>query len=190
MKAIVNGRILLPDREETGKALLFDEHIIGLADPGEARNCELIDAAGTYVAPGLIDTHIHGYRGADASDGDVEGLRRMAEQLLENGVTAFLPTTMTVSREELIRAFDTIRAMMTESRNPGFHGAEILGCHAEGPFINPARKGAQAADNICRPDATLMLENKDVVRIMTYAPEMPGAAEMTRAVQEQSRRRL
>ena len=59
MKAIVNGRILLPDREETGKALLFDEKIIGLTDPTEVPCDEIINAGGAYVSPGLIDTHIH-----------------------------------------------------------------------------------------------------------------------------------
>lgn len=186
MKAIVNGRILLPDREETGKALLFDEKIVGLTDPAEVPCDEIINAGGAYVSPGLIDTHIHGYRGADASDGEPDGLRRMAEQLTENGVTAFLPTTMTVSGEEIRKAFRTIRYMKDESRKPGFRGAEILGCHAEGPFINPTRKGAQAEDNICLPDAGMMLEFRDVVRILTFAPEMPGAVRMMDTIRRKS----
>ena len=104
MKAIVNGRILLPDREVTGKALVYDETIAGIADPGGIRADEITDAEGAYVAPGLIDTHIHGYMGDDVSDGNADGLRRMAARLAENGVTAFLPTTMTVPMDQLEEA--------------------------------------------------------------------------------------
>ena len=186
MKAIVNGRILLPDREETGKALLFDERIVGMANPEEVCCDDVIDARGAYVAPGLIDTHIHGYRGEDASDGDAEGLKRMAEFLTENGVTAFLPTTMTVSREQMICALETIRRMMAESRKREFRGAEILGCHAEGPFINPKRKGAQAEKDIRLPDAESILDYDDVIRILTFAPEMPGAADMIARIRQRS----
>ncbi|MGN0779659.1 MAG: amidohydrolase family protein, partial [Aristaeellaceae bacterium] len=97
MKAIINGRILLPDREVMGKALLFNEKIIGVAEEATARRDaqEIIDAQGAYVAPGLVDVHIHGYLGADTSDGDMDGVRRMAAGVLANGVTSFLPTTMT-----------------------------------------------------------------------------------------------
>ena len=98
MKAIVNGRILLADREVSGKALLFDDRIAGVVEETVARREaeEIIDAAGAYVCPGLVDVHIHGYLGADTSDGDMDGVRRMAAGVLANGVTSFLPTTMTV----------------------------------------------------------------------------------------------
>ena len=174
MKAIIHGRILLPDREETGAALLFDGKIRGLSAEPPA-DCEIIDAEGAYVSPGFVDVHIHGYRGADASDGDPEGLRTMARGILRNGVTSFLPTTMTVPWEELERAFDTIRAVMPESREKGFGGAEILGCHAEGPFINPKRKGAQKEEAILPPEAERILRHGDLIRLITLAPEMPGA---------------
>ena len=111
MQAIVNGRVLLPTEEITGQALLFDNVILGLCEQ-PPKNAQIIDAKGCYIAPGLIDTHIHGYLGADASDGDTAGLRLMAEGLLKNGVTSFLPTTMTVSLPQLRRSFAAIRAMM------------------------------------------------------------------------------
>ncbi len=190
MKAIVNGRILLPDREIRGKALLFGEKIIGIAEPDEVRAEEVIDADGAYVSPGLIDTHIHGYMGDDASDGDADGLQRMAERLTENGVTAFLPTTMTVPRAQLEKAFQQIRRMAAESRKAGFRGAEIAGCHAEGPFINPLRKGAQAEDAILPPDPEWILHYADVIRVMTFAPEMPGAEELIRTIVLDGRIRL
>ena len=145
MKAIVNGIILAEKGEIRGKALLFDEKLLGIVALDEVRTDEVIDARGQYVAPGLIDVHIHGYWGEDTSDGSEEGVRKLAKGILRNGVTSFLPTTMTVSWHEIEAAFDTVRRLKPLSRTAGFDGSEILGCHAEGPFINPRRKGAQAA---------------------------------------------
>ncbi len=184
MRAIVNGRILMPDGEIAGKALLFGERIAGLGDPAGAD--EVIDAGGWYVAPGLVDVHIHGYLGADASDGDADGLRRMAKGVLANGVTSFLPTTMTVSWDTLETVFGQIKGLMAESRSAGFDGAEILGCHAEGPFINPKRKGAQAGEHILPPDAEKILPYADVIRLLTLAPEMPGGEECVRVLKEKT----
>ncbi len=186
MKAIVNGRLLLPDREVTGRVLLFDEKIVGIADKAPD-GCEVTDAKGRYVAPGLIDVHIHGYLGADASDGDMQGLRTMAAGILKNGVTAFLPTTMTVPWPDLEKAFGTIRAFMAESQAPDFQGAQALGCHAEGPFINPRRKGAQAESAILPPDADKLLPYADVIRLVTLAPEMPGAMACIRRLKDHMR---
>ena len=181
MKAIINGRILLPDGEMTGKALVFSDQI-GEICAAPPEGCEIIDAGELYVSPGFVDVHIHGYLGADASDGEIGGLRKMARGILQNGVTAFLPTTMTVPWDELERAFDAIRAFLPESAAPGFDGAQALGCHAEGPFINPRRKGAQSADAILPPDAERLLRHADVIRLVTLAPEMPGALDCIRAV--------
>ena len=151
MKAIVNGRILTPEGEINGHALLFGETVLGIADAAP-EDAEAIDARGAWVCPGLIDVHIHGCRGADVSDGSSAGLRAIARTLLESGVTAFLPPTMTIPRPALATAFSVIRALMPESRTSAFEGAEILGCHAEGPFINPEKKGAQDAAAVLPPD--------------------------------------
>ena len=183
MKAIIHGRLLLPGGEESGQALLFDEKIFGAA-PCVPEGCEVIDARGLYVSPGFVDIHIHGYGGADASDGDEAGLRNMARRLLENGVTSFLPTTMTVDWPQLERAFAAIRALQRSSAAEDFSGAQVLGCHAEGPFINPARKGAQKESAILPPDAAKIAPYSDVIRLVTLAPEMPGAAACIRALRQ------
>ena len=181
MKAIVGGRILLPGGEVADQALLFDDTIQAVT-PELPEDTERIDAHGLYVSPGFVDVHVHGYGGQDASDGSPDGLRRMARGMLENGVTSFLPTTMTVPMPDLERAFGAIRSVMPETRNPDFPGAEILGCHAEGPFINPKRKGAQAEEAILPPDADLLLPWTDIIRLVTVAPEMPGALECISAL--------
>lgn len=187
MKALVNGIFLVLDTEVTDKALLFDEKIRGFVNPGDIpEGTEIIDAQGQYVSPGLVDLHIHGYVGEDTSDGSEKGIRKIASHLLENGVTSFLPTTMTIDWEDLETAFDVVRELKPESSNSDFDGAEILGVHAEGPFINPKRKGAQAEEAIITPDADKILKHKDIVRILTMAPEMKDGIEMIRRVTEES----
>ncbi len=186
MKAIVNGVILAEEGEIRGKALLFDDKLLGIVAPEEVTADEIIDARGRYVAPGLVDVHIHGYWGEDTSDGSEEGIRRLARGILQNGVTSFLPTTMTVSWPEIEAALDTVRKLKPLSREAGFEGSEILGCHAEGPFINPERKGAQAADYIIPPDADRVLAHRDIVKIITVAPEMPGGIDFIKTLTTQS----
>lgn len=175
MQAIINGKIVLPDRIVEDAVLLFDAKIEGIVPANELpAAAETIDAAGKYVIPGLIDMHIHGYLGEDASDGSFDGIRTMAEGVAKNGVTSFLPTTMTVSYDELRAAFAQIRKGMEESISDAWQGAQILGVNAEGPFINPSKKGAQAGENIRPGDADFLKEYLDIIRVFTIAPEMPG----------------
>ncbi len=169
---ITNGKIVLPDEVVCGRALAFDDEsgkIVGLVDSAPA-DAKIIDADGQYVAPGLVDIHIHGYLGADTCDADPEGIKTMAYGVAKNGVTSFLPTTMTVAKNEIIAALNTVRSLKEESKT--WDGAEIIGVHAEGPFINPSKKGAQAADNILVPDADFIIENADIIKLVTLAPEM------------------
>lgn len=169
---IINGKIVLPDSVVCDKALAFDSNsgkIYGLVDSVPA-DADIIDAKGNYVAPGLVDIHIHGYLGEDASDGKAEGIRKMAYGVAQNGVTAFLPTTMTVAKDQIINALNVVRSLKEESKT--WNGAEIIGVHAEGPFINPSKKGAQAEENILKPDADFIIENSDIITYVTLAPEM------------------
>lgn len=185
MKCIKNARIILPDAIVEGKALLFDEKIRGVVEiseiPGDA---EIIDGTGCYAAPGLVDVHIHGYLNEDASDGSAEGIRKMAEGVMKNGVTTFLPTTMTVSMEEIEAALDVVRSLREESKT--WRGAYLAGVNSEGPFINASKKGAQAAEHIKAPDADWILANKDVIKICTIAPETEGGFEAIRKIRENS----
>ena len=169
---LINGKIVLPDGVVCDKYLAFDEEsgkICGLVDK-LPENASVIDAKGNYIAPGLVDIHIHGYLGEDTSDAKPDGIRKMAYGVAQNGVTAFLPTTMTVEKEQIVAALNAVRSLKEESKSWG--GAEILGVHAEGPFINPSKKGAQAEENILVPDADFIIENEDIIRIVTLAPEM------------------
>ena len=179
MKCIINGAIVQPGGMLEGRALVFGKKIEAIVErPPEG--CEMIDAGGGIVAPGLIDVHYHGFLGWDASRGDPEELVRMSGEKVKSGVTAWLPTTMTLPWPALERCFAAIRGAMNGPR----HGAQILGCHAEGPFISSRRKGAQDGAAIQAPDIEKLRPWADVVRLMTVAPEVPGALPFIRAARE------
>lgn len=170
MKAITGGKIILKDRITENCALLFTDKIEGIIEenllPADA---EIIDAKGGYVAPGLIDLHIHGYLGKDVCDGEEESIRTISKGLLANGVTGYLPTTMTEDMSVIRKALETCRALKEESKN--WEGSTILGCHAEGPFISESKKGAQDPKYILKPDAAFVKEYADIIRTITLAPE-------------------
>lgn len=170
MKAIVNGKIILKDSILENYALLYDDRIIDIIPENLVpENAETIDANGGYVAPGLIDLHIHGYLGKDVCDGEEESIRTISKGLLSNGVTGYLPTTMTEDMSVIRKALETCSSLKEESKN--WDGSAILGCHAEGPFISESKKGAQDAKYILKPDASFVKEYKDIIKTITLAPE-------------------
>ena len=172
MFAIKNGKLILEDEVVSGKAVLYTDKIVGIVDENEIpSDATVIDAEGGYIAPGLIELHIHGYLGKDVCDASEESIRIISKGLLENGVTGYLPTTMTVDMEVITGAIQSVRAVMAESRTPEFDGTEILGVHAEGPFISESKKGAQDPRYILKPDADFVKANADVIRVITLAPE-------------------
>ena len=170
MKAIINGKIILKDRIIEGSALLYSSVIEGVVPLGSVpADAEIIDAKGGYVAPGLIDMHIHGYLGKDVCDGEEESIRTISKGLLANGVTGYLPTTMTVDMKVIRKALEVCRSLKEESKD--WDGSVILGCHAEGPFISESKKGAQDAKYILKPDAAFVKEYADIIKSITLAPE-------------------
>ncbi len=170
MKAIINGKIILKDRIVEGSALLFSDAIEGIVSTENIPSgIEVIDAKGGYVSPGLIDLHIHGYLGKDVCDGEEESIRTISKGLLANGVTGYLPTTMTVDMKVIRKALEVCRSLKEESCS--WEGSTILGCHAEGPFISESKKGAQDPKYILKPDAEFVKEYADIISIITLAPE-------------------
>lgn len=170
MKAITNGKIILKDRICEGCALLYSDVIEGIVPADKIpSDAEIIDAEGGYVSPGLIDMHIHGYLGKDVCDGEEESIRTISKGLLANGVTGYLPTTMTVDMKVIRKALEVCRSLKEESKT--WEGSTILGCHAEGPFISESKKGAQDAKYILKPDAAFVKEYADIIKTITLAPE-------------------
>ena len=176
MNAIQNGILILPNEHgrfvaQTDLVLCYDERITRIVPAAEftAEGVDkVIDAAGAYVAPGFVNVHIHGCDGADTMDEDADALGKIAAFQARTGVTSFLPTTMTCAYDAVERALDRIRRAMTEKP----HGARILGSHMEGPFISPAKKGAQDEQYILPPTFAKIAPYRDVIKIITVAPEM------------------
>ena len=176
MFAIKNAKLILEDEIVLNKALLYTDKIVGIVDENEIpADAEVIDAEGGYVSPGFIELHIHGYLGKDVCDASEESIRIISKGLLENGVTGYLPTTMTVDMKVIKGAIESVRALMAESKTPEFDGTTILGVHAEGPFISESKKGAQDPRYILKPDADFVKANADVIRVITLAPEEDDA---------------
>lgn len=138
------------------------------------------DAADCYVIPGLVDIHTHGAMGEDFSDGKPDGLQPMADYYAAHGVTSFLATTMTLKEETLTPAMHTIR----DFRRSG--GGKCAGIHLEGPFLSYAKRGAQAAENLHKPDVSLFQRLNEAsggqVKLVTVACEEEGAMEFIRQV--------
>ena len=123
---IIGGKIVLPEAVIEGKALAYSEEtgkIEGVVDT-VPQGAKTIDAGGNYVAPGLVDIHIHGYLGEDTCDAKPEGIKKMAYGVAQNGVTSFLPTTMTVAKNEIIDALNAVRSVKEESKT---WQADIIG---------------------------------------------------------------
>ena len=170
MKAVVNGKIILKDRIVEGSALLFSDVIEGILPVDKIpADAEIIDANGGYVSPGLIDLHIHGYLGCDVCDGTRESIRTISEGIIANGVTGYLPTTMTVDMKVIKKSLEVCRELKEESKS--WNGSTILGVHAEGPFISESKKGAQDAKYILKPDAAFVKEYADIIKVISLAPE-------------------
>lgn len=100
------------------------------------------------ILPGFIDIHCHGAYGFDTNDADSEGLRKWAKGIVDEGVTSFLATTLTQSEEVLTNAVSNVAKVVEE----GYEGAEILGIHFEGPYLNKAHKGAQPEEYCVKPN--------------------------------------
>ena len=151
--ACINGKI---QDIKTHKGKIVE---IGEIDEGG------IDIRGKTIIPGLIDIHTHGAVGVDTMDG--ENIEKVCEYLAQNGVTSWLPTTMTMDIEDLKKVTDTI---------PYTKGAKILGYHLEGPYISKARKGAQNGKYIKNPDINEFSSLKSI-KMVTVAPELDGGME-------------
>ena len=146
---------------------------------------EGVNLQGAYVIPGLIDVHNHGNSGADFSDGDYEGLKRMAAYLAANGVTSFAPASMTLPYDVLERAFAT--AAQLKAEQPA-RSARLMGIQMEGPFFCMKKKGAQNGDYLKDPDFDAFKRLYDgcggLIRIVDLAPELPGSVEFVQKAKE------
>ena len=177
-----NARIFTPDfRFRTG-AFEVRDGLFGEVLP-ENVPADAVDLNGATVIPGLIDVHSHGNSGADFSDGDYDGLVKMARYLAQKGVTSFAPASMTLPYDVLARAFRAA-ADYNRAAHPGC--ARLMGIQMEGPFFSEKKKGAQNGAYLREPDFAafkhLYDASEGLLRIADVAAELPGAVEFTEQV--------
>lgn len=186
MLAIRGARILTPEPlTERGTILVRDRRIEALlpeADIPIPDGYSLLDAAGLVAVPGLIDLQFNGGFGRDFTD-DPAAIWDVASRLPQFGVTAFLPTIITAPLSVSAAARDVLAA----GPPPGFVGARPLGLHIEGPFLNPGKKGAHNPAHLRppTPEAVAGWSPETGVRLVTLAPELPGATATIRRLVEQ-----
>ncbi len=170
MKCIINAKLILDDEIVEGKKLFFDEHIVKITEEMAFDTVEIIDANNAYVSAGFIDLHIHGSGDADIMDATPEALECISSILLETGTTSFLATTMTMSTQAIDNALQNVQQHAAQ-----VSGANILGIHLEGPFINPDKHGAQDKKHIQSPNKDLIQNYMQEIKMITLAPEVSGA---------------
>jgi N-acetylglucosamine-6-phosphate deacetylase len=143
--------------------------------PEPTEETTVLDAAGYYVVPGFLDVHVHGGDGADTMDATPEALHTMARFFARHGVTSYYPTTMTDSAENIQRALENVAACPQPT-----DGAQHLGAHIEGPYLNVEYKGAQPDEFFRNPDPAEYARwlQTGAARLITVAPELEGAAAM------------
>lgn len=179
---IKGGKVFQEDGSFLEQAIYINDH--RLVDKAEYQDDgEVIDAEGLLVLPGLVDIHSHGAAGEDFSDGNPEGLKKILQYEKRYGITSYCPTSMTFPKERLRQIFASIKGAQTED------GATVVGINMEGPFLDPAKKGAHVEKWIAAPDAAFVRElNQDadgLVRLVTLAPNMDGAEEFIKEMHEE-----
>ncbi len=181
------GRALTPTAEIADAGILIRDGVIeevgpreGLRLPAGAREIHDADA---IAAPGFVDVHIHGAGGHDVMEGAAECLGTVATTVARHGTTSFVATTVTASPEETCRSVEAIAGYMAaqhSSGQPGGGRAEILGIHFEGPFLSATQRGVHPPEWLKLPSAELLKRflaaARGTARILTLAPELPGAA--------------
>ena len=187
---LINGQIYTESQKiEHGFIHIKDSKIMEIGSDKDRLNTlsksyPTVNAQGHHVIPGFIDIHIHGGYGEDAMDASKDGLKHLSEQLLSEGTTSFLATTMTQSDDSINRALQNI-ANYYQIQNK-LDAAEIVGIHLEGPFISEHKVGAQHPKYVQRPSIekikTFQKTANQLIKIITFAPEVDGATDTLKAL--------
>jgi len=177
---INNVDMICQDQIKKG-SIVFSNKIIDVGGEIKKDKMEVIDGSEMYLAPGFIDIHIHGAGGYDTMDDDPKAINEISKSIIKSGVTSFIPTTMTMSTEDIQRALGNIK----EAINNGTKGARVLGANVEGPFINKEYKGAQNAKFIQKPQLDIIESYLDIIKLITIAPELAGSKELIEFLSKQ-----
>ncbi|MEE3955552.1 N-acetylglucosamine-6-phosphate deacetylase [Peribacillus frigoritolerans] len=186
MKTFIINNLMVHSEKETyknGYIKVVDGKIAEVGPVSQYKqddDAKVITLSPDYqVIPGAIDIHIHGASNSDAMDATHDALSTMAKTLPKEGTTSFLATTMTQSTQAIESALLNAGKYI---ENQTQENAEIVGIHLEGPFISPARKGAQPEDYIVDPDVTLFKRWQEMagnqIKLVTLAPEQPNGLDL------------
>lgn len=178
--ALTNGQLVLSDTVVTGKTLVINgDKIEGIEQAGSmSPEIPTLDVGNRFVTPGLIDIHTHGALNHNFNEATPEAFTLISREQARRGVTGILATTMTAPIVELARCLDFAGRWMSAEHD----GAQVLGVHVEGPYFAVEQAGAQDPANIRNPnDGTpdALLEHSRVIKIMSFAPELPGGLALT-----------
>lgn len=200
MKTVFTAKRLYTPREEIANPLLFveDGRIAGISSRSEQEvpsRSSVVDFAGATLAPGFVDIHIHGGAGVDVMRASQAELPRLNQFLASRGVTGYFPTTVAAPLDQtcsaLDRLADVIEAGESSGPNGGTAQARPLGIHLEGPFLSHKRRGVHPPECLLPPTLAtfdrLWQAARGHVRMITIAPEIPGAMEL---IGEAARRKV
>lgn len=161
----LEGRVWTPEGWFSGR-LGFGGTIDSVIQTTTGNDC--------YLVPGFIDVHVHGGHGTDVMDGAF-AIRELARFHARHGTTSFLATTITAPWTQVLSVLDAVRQVRADT---GAEEAQVLGAHLEGPFINPGKLGAQPPHTLlATPERVAEILERQVVRVVTLAPEQPGGSE-------------
>ncbi len=185
---IENGVVITPSKTiEQGVVVFEDGKITAVGQKNRVkapRSAKVIDASGKIVAPGFIDIHVHGGKGRDIMDASYEAVKEIAKFLVSHGTTSFVPTTISAPRSDLLRAVRAVKTAMEK----GTDGAEVLGAHLEGPYINLEKRGAHDANYVRLPSLDEFEEiwaaSNRAIKIVTLAPELEGSKMLIQKLRE------
>lgn len=182
MKSEVKGHFLTPDGQvKKGILSIAEGKIVACEFKNVSEQAEWEDEG--VIVPGFIDVHVHGGGGSDVMDATPEALDKISATHGAKGTTAWLATTVTQSTRNTDRAIDAVVGYMKSDRN-GESGAQVVGIHLEGPFLNPKLRGAHREDFVCLPDKAQFIQwcerAEGAIRMITLAPELEGAEELIR----------
>jgi N-acetylglucosamine-6-phosphate deacetylase len=181
MKTLFNGRVITPYGVVPNSGLVVKGKTITRVFTGGdfEKTGELIDCRGNYISPGFIDIHLHGGGGVDVMDGTAQAIETIACTHARFGTTSFLPSTLSSSRDKVLKALDAIHA----ARIKRVKGANILGAHLEGNYFSMKQKGAQNPAYIIPPvkeEYEEILARTGDIRMVSCAPEIKGGLAFAR----------
>ena len=176
-----NATIITPYNMINRGTIVVEDGVVRDYFKGSTRDPDAIDLRGYIVAPGYVETHIHGLLG-DYVWGGFSSLERIAKNLLRYGVVAFTPTAISMSHDELVEFCRCVRDFVDAQNEGGVEGARVVGIHLEGPYINPEMCGFHNPEHIREPNVNEFLEYYKAsggnLAIITIAPEMPNAMKL------------